>query len=106
MGLQLHPVAPRQGLQWVRKGFALWARRPLAFVGVASYGVFLYHQLALGLCDLDRASPPSWPNLARTATLALALSVLVGQTSWVAIERPLMRLTARSRASALPAPRT
>lgn len=85
------------------RALAFVAPRPLAFVGVASYGVFLYHQLALGLCDLDRASPPSWPNLARTATLALALSVLVGQTSWVAIERPIMRLVARNRAAAKPA---
>jgi peptidoglycan/LPS O-acetylase OafA/YrhL len=82
------------------RALAFVAPRPLAFVGVASYGVFLYHQLAIGLCDLDRASPPSWTNLARTAALALALSVLVGQTSWVAIERPLMRLAVRSKLSA------
>ncbi len=34
MGLRLHPVAPRQGWQWIRQGFALWAKRPLAFVGL------------------------------------------------------------------------
>ena len=40
MGLRLHPVAPRQGLQWVRQGFALWARRPLAFVGLFTFFLF------------------------------------------------------------------
>ena len=40
MGLRLHPVAPRQGFQWVRKGFALWARRPLAFVGLFTFFLF------------------------------------------------------------------
>ncbi len=34
MGLRLRPVAPRQGLRWIRQGFALWAKRPLAFVGL------------------------------------------------------------------------
>ena len=34
MGLRLHPVAPRQGLAWIRQGFALWLKRPLAFVGL------------------------------------------------------------------------
>lgn len=34
MVLRLHPVAPRQGLVWIRQGFRLWARRPLAFVGL------------------------------------------------------------------------
>ena len=40
MGLQLHPVAPRQGLRWLRQGFALWARRPLAFVGLFTFFLF------------------------------------------------------------------
>ena len=40
MGLRLHPVAARQGLQWVRQGFTLWARRPLAFVGLFAFFLF------------------------------------------------------------------
>ena len=40
MGLRLHPVAPRQGLQWLRQGFARWARRPLAFVGLFTFFLF------------------------------------------------------------------
>lgn len=40
MGLRLHPVAPRQGLRWVRQGFTLWTRRPLAFVGLFTFFLF------------------------------------------------------------------
>ena len=75
----------------------LFTPRPLVFIGIASYGIFLYHQLALGLCDLDRGLPPSWGNLGRTALLALALSVAVGHASWVLVEKPLIRLATRKR---------
>ncbi len=34
MALRLHPVAPRQGWQWIAQGFALWRQRPLAFMGL------------------------------------------------------------------------
>jgi len=37
MGLQLNSVAPRQGWLWVRKGLALWWRKPMAFVGMAAF---------------------------------------------------------------------
>ena len=40
MGLRLHPVAPRQGLRWIRQGFALWLKRPLAFVGLFVFFLF------------------------------------------------------------------
>lgn len=71
------------------------APRPLAFVGIVSYGVFLYHQLALGLCDFEGSSAPTWTNLMRTATLALGLSLLVGYASWVLVEKRAMKWAAR-----------
>ena len=40
MGLRLHPVAPAQGWRWVRQGLQLWARRPLAFVGLFVFFLF------------------------------------------------------------------
>lgn len=40
MGLRLHPVAARQGLRWIRQGFALWLKRPLAFVGLFVFFLF------------------------------------------------------------------
>lgn len=78
--------------------------RPLVFTGIVSYGVFLYHQLALGLCDLDRASPPTWINLARTAGLALCLSLFMGYLSWIFVEQPAMKWVGRlsGKSSRLP----
>jgi peptidoglycan/LPS O-acetylase OafA/YrhL len=66
------------------------APAPLRFVGIVSYGVFLYHQLALGLCDFEGSSPPTWTNLFRTAFLALGLSLLVGYASWILVEKRAM----------------
>jgi hypothetical protein len=40
MGLRLHSVAPRQGWQWIRRGFALWWRKPLAFAGLFMFFLF------------------------------------------------------------------
>ena len=68
--------------------------RPLVFTGIVSYGIFLYHQLALGLCDFDGSSPPTWTNLLRTATLALGLSLVVGYASWVWVEKKAMKWAA------------
>jgi peptidoglycan/LPS O-acetylase OafA/YrhL len=63
---------------------------PLQAVGVVSYGVFLYHQLALGLAGaLLPAS--GWRSLAANAALALALALAAGAASWVLVERRAMR---------------
>lgn len=76
---------------------ALVSPRPLCTLGIVSYGVFLYHQLALALCDLGQKTPLTWMNFARTATLALALSVTAGYLSWRFIEQPAMRWVRRWR---------
>jgi peptidoglycan/LPS O-acetylase OafA/YrhL len=69
---------------------------PLRAVGVVSYGVFLFHQQALGLVGF--ALPGSgWGKLAENAALALTLSIGVGAASWVLIERRAMRLSAARR---------
>ncbi len=66
------------------------APAPLCAVGVVSYGVFLYHQLALGLAGW--LLPGSgWRILAANATLALALALAAGTASWVLVERRAMR---------------
>ncbi|UQA61768.1 acyltransferase family protein [Polyangium aurulentum] len=82
------------------RALALVAPRPLCAVGIVSYGVFLYHQLALALCDLGQGAPQTWMNFARTATVALALSVTAGYLSWRTIEQPALRRVRRSRQSA------
>ncbi|MDI3283142.1 acyltransferase [Polyangium sp. 15x6] len=86
------------------RALAIVAPRPLAFVGIVSYGVFLYHQLALGLSDLEPAAPPTWKNLARTASFALVASLIVGYASWVLVERPSMRWASQKRRESRPSP--
>lgn len=34
MGLKLHDLPPARGLHWVRRGFALWATRPVGFLSL------------------------------------------------------------------------
>jgi peptidoglycan/LPS O-acetylase OafA/YrhL len=64
-------------------------------VGVASYGVFLYHQLAIGVVGWALPAP-GWRSLGANAALALALSLAAGAASWVLVERPAMRWAAAS----------
>jgi peptidoglycan/LPS O-acetylase OafA/YrhL len=67
----------------------LVAPAPLCAVGIVSYGVFLYHQLAIGLVGVA-FSAPGWRSLAVNAGLALALSLVAGAASWVFVERQAM----------------
>ena len=72
--------------------------RALAPVGLVSYGLYLWHYVvAQALIDGGtsiQAGPLSWPL--RTLVV-LALSLPLALTSWLAIERPLLRRTARWR---------
>jgi len=40
MGLRLHTVPPSRGWAWLRQGLRLWAKRPLAFVGLFVFFMF------------------------------------------------------------------
>lgn len=72
---------------------ALLAPRWLCAIGVWSYGIFLYHQLAQGLVgSLLRA--PGWASLAANAAGGLLLAIAAGAASWVLVERPAMRWAA------------
>jgi peptidoglycan/LPS O-acetylase OafA/YrhL len=78
----------------------LLAPRPLAALGIVSYGVFLYHQLALGLVGhLLGPESHTWTALLANAALALAFSALAGLASWTVIEKPLL---ARAATKATP----
>ena len=48
MGLPLNTVAPARGWRWITQAFALWWRRPLAFVGLFA-GFLLLVLLLVGL---------------------------------------------------------
>jgi peptidoglycan/LPS O-acetylase OafA/YrhL len=76
------------------------APRPLRALGVISYGVFLYHQLALGL--VGRWLGPesrSFASLAWNGALSLGLASLMGLASWLAVERPFLRWNPRNEPS-------
>lgn len=77
------------------RALAWIAPAPLCALGVVSYGVFLYHQLALGLVGHALGPEQStWSALGKNAALGLALSVAMGFASWTLIERPALRATA------------
>jgi peptidoglycan/LPS O-acetylase OafA/YrhL len=80
------------------------APAPLAAVGVVSYGVFLYHQLAQGLVgSLWRGA--GWTSLIVNATASLALALAAGAASWLLVERPAMERAARAGARRPDTPR-
>ena len=83
---------------------AVVAPWPLRFVGVVSYGVFLFHHLGLGLAAVVLPAP-GWASLGANAVLALAISLVLGAASWVWVERPAMRW-ADGRSGARPRPAT
>jgi peptidoglycan/LPS O-acetylase OafA/YrhL len=71
------------------------APKPLRALGVVSYGVFLYHQLALGIAGHALGGEDStWLALGANAALALALAIAMGTASWIVIERPALRFAA------------
>jgi acetyltransferase len=77
------------------RALAVIAPAPLCALGIVSYGVFLYHQLALGIIGhvLGR-EPSTWTALGESAALGLALSIAMGVASWTLIERPALRFAA------------
>ena len=71
------------------------APKPLRALGIVSYGVFLYHQLALGIAGHALGGDDStWLALGANAALALALAIAMGTASWIVIERPALRFAA------------
>jgi peptidoglycan/LPS O-acetylase OafA/YrhL len=72
--------------------------RALRWVGVVSYGVFLNHQLAIGVTAAWAGAPGSWASLGRHAALSLSASLVIGWLSWVLVERPVIERAAGRRA--------
>jgi peptidoglycan/LPS O-acetylase OafA/YrhL len=77
------------------RALALVAPSPLRAVGVVSYGVFLYHQLAIGIVGA-RLTGEGWGTLALHGALALGLAIALGLASWLVVERPALRWAART----------
>lgn len=107
-GLMLLPIvfAPQRSVMLDK----LLRWKPLAFCGVVSYGVYLWHQAWVGQASrwqyetVQRATgsappPEMWfgASMPLLVVFGLTASILAATISWYALERPLMRYMARRR---------
>ncbi len=71
--------------------------RIVVFVGVVSFGIYLWHELWLDTFFRSTGFEPFVPgaNVAAVLVYATGLSVLVAWASWSLLERPVMRLRGR-----------
>lgn len=71
--------------------------RVVVFVGVVSFGIYLWHELWLDRFFQAMGGEPFVPgaNFAAVTVYATAMSVLVAWASWSLLERPVMRLRGR-----------
>jgi peptidoglycan/LPS O-acetylase OafA/YrhL len=73
---------------------ALLRARPLVYLGLISYGVYLYHHIILFIWD-DYAGSWGWVDGPGQRWLKAGLSVAVAMASWRYVERPSLRLKDR-----------
>lgn len=98
VGLVLPAVVGDQSRGLVRK---LLANRLLLWVGMISYGVFLYQGVVIyQLHDWGFAGPGTPLRAPIWFLVATAASCVLAAASWYALERPLNRLSHRRRAGA------
>jgi peptidoglycan/LPS O-acetylase OafA/YrhL len=77
-----------------RPVFAPLRARWLVHLGKISYGVYLYHMLAL-VCGDAVASKLGWPRIASRAALSPSLTLGMAVVSWEFLEKPCLRLKDR-----------
>jgi peptidoglycan/LPS O-acetylase OafA/YrhL len=65
--------------------------RPLVAAGTISYGLYLWHMLAI----LQLRDTPAWWSGPTNVLLVLAGMVLIATASWILVERPALRLKNR-----------
>ncbi len=76
------------------RGFLRW--RPVAYFGVVSYGVYLWHQAWIGKVVEWQHEPIFQANFFVTVLGATALAFTTAVLSWVLVERPCMRWAHRA----------
>lgn len=71
----------------------IFSAAPLSWIGVVSYGVFLNHQLVLGMVEWFAplsSREPTWARVAFVGPVAFLISLAVGLASWRLVERPVI----------------
>ena len=92
----LPAVFPREGGVIDR----LLRARPVAFLGLVSYGMYLWHQACIPRAFAWLGVPQFRGKLVRVYALALPLTVSAAAASYYLVERPAMRLKDTARADA------
>jgi peptidoglycan/LPS O-acetylase OafA/YrhL len=70
---------------------------PLVYVGLVSYGVYLWHQSWLERAVKWNAQPDFHASFPAIVTVGFALTMVTASVSWFALERPLLRRRDRYR---------
>ena len=86
------------GVRWVL------GTRLLAWIGLVSYGFYLYHTIVISQMDDVLPSGPGIGHYLAVTVCSLIVTLLCAAASYYALERPIMRL-GRSRTARLSAPR-
>ena len=90
----LAPAVLGAGAGGAIRGLLAW--RPLAWVGIVSYGLYLWHLDVLR--ELSGRGIPGVPAF----LLGVALSIAIGAASWYALERYALRIGRRRHATPAP----
>jgi peptidoglycan/LPS O-acetylase OafA/YrhL len=75
--------------------FLRW--QPVVFLGLISYGIYLWHQAWLERAVSWTGSPVFRASFPAVLTSGLAWTIAVASLSWFALERPLLRVRDRVR---------
>ena len=75
------------------RGWLRW--RPEAYVGLVSYGVYVWHEALLGQIRSWVGTPLFLGNFYAYLLATFAFSVVVASVSWYALERPVLRRARR-----------
>ena len=70
---------------------SLLCSRPLAWLGVISYGIYLWHQPLMQMLDRAVGRPRGAGAFAGLFAATVAAAILLGAASWYLVERPVQR---------------
>jgi peptidoglycan/LPS O-acetylase OafA/YrhL len=97
--LLLPAVFGPQDRGFVRR-FLRW--KPMVYLGLISYGIYLWHQAWIERAVKWSGSPLFRANFPAVLTTAFAWTLVTASLSWFLLERPLLRARDRSSRAVLP----